>query len=88
MILKYLNKISVFFLIIAIKIYQIFFSPLLRFNCRYLPTYSEYSITVLKDQGLINGLYYTFKRILSCHPFGGHGYDPIPKKIKKDLYNG
>ena len=38
----------------------------------------------LKEYGLIVGLFYSAKRILLCHPFGGHGYDPVPKKFTKD----
>ena len=88
MIIKYLNLFPILFLIVLIKIYKLVLSPLLKSNCRYLPTCSEYSITALKEQGLINGLYYSAKRVLSCHPFGGHGYDPVPKKINKDSTNG
>jgi len=85
MILKYLNIIFVYVLIFLIKAYQFFVSPLLKSNCRYLPTCSEYSITALKKYGFIVGLFFSVKRILSCHPFGGHGYDPVPKKINEDI---
>ena len=85
MIMKYLNIIFVYFLIFLIKAYQLFVSPLLKSNCRYLPTCSEYSITALKKYGFIVGLFFSVKRILSCHPFGGHGYDPVPKKINEDI---
>ncbi len=84
MILRYLNTTTTFLLILIIKIYQLIFSPLLKSNCRYLPTCSEYAIIALKDHGLITGIYYSIKRIISCHPFGRHGYDPVPKKIIKD----
>ena len=84
MIIKYLNLFPILFLIVLIKIYQLVLSPLLKSNCRYLPTCSDYAITALKEHGLIVGLYYVFKRIFSCHPLGGHGYDPVPKKIIKD----
>ena len=84
MILRYLNALSALFFILLIKIYQLTFSPLLKSNCRYLPTCSEYAITALKEHGLIIGLYYSTKRLLSCHPFGGHGHDPVPKKLIKD----
>jgi len=85
MIFKYLNILSIYALIIFIKAYQYTLSPILKSNCRYLPTCSEYSVISLKQHGLIIGIYYTAKRISSCHPFGGHGYDPVPKKSNKDL---
>ena len=84
MILRYLNALSARFFILLIKIYQLTLSSLLKSHCRYLPTCSEYAITALKEHGLIIGLYYSTKRLLSCHPFGGHGHDPVPKKLIKD----
>ena len=71
-------------IILLIKIYKILISPFLKNNCRYLPTCSEYSIEALKKFGLFVGLYYSIKRIIRCHPFGGQGYDPLPNKIKKE----
>ncbi len=47
-------------------------------NCRYTPTCSQYSIDALKKHGAIKGFWLGMKRILSCHPWGGHGYDPVP----------
>ena len=84
MILKYLNTIATYLLILLIKIYQLLLSPLLKSNCRYLPTCSEYAITALKEHGLFIGIYYSIKRIFSCHPLGGNGYDPVPKKLIKN----
>ena len=84
MILKFVNKIVINSLVSIIKLYQLIFSPLFKSNCRYLPTCSDYSITALKEHGLIIGLFYSTKRIFSCHPLGGHGYDPVPKKFIKD----
>ncbi len=77
------NKIVLYPVIFLIKIYQTIISPLLGQNCRYLPTCSEYTIEAFKTHGLIKGFYLAIKRISSCHPFGGHGYDPIPKKKMK-----
>tara|TARA_B100000029_G_scaffold110214_5_gene101998 strand:+ start:2053 stop:2202 length:150 start_codon:yes stop_codon:yes gene_type:complete len=45
-----------------------------------MPTCSEYSIIALKEYGVIKGVYYSIFRIFKCHPFGGSGYDPVPKK--------
>jgi putative component of membrane protein insertase Oxa1/YidC/SpoIIIJ protein YidD len=34
----------------------------------------------LQNWGLIKGLYLSVRRIMKCHPWGGKGYDPVPKK--------
>ena len=78
-----LNKIIIFPLLIIIKVYQLLISPILQGNCRFLPTCSEYAIESLKSHGLIKGIILTIKRIARCHPWGGHGYDPIPSKDLK-----
>jgi putative membrane protein insertion efficiency factor len=67
-------------LITIIKGYQILISPLLPAKCRYQPTCSHYCIEALKTHGLRNGGLLGIKRILRCHPWGGSGYDPVPKK--------
>ena len=85
MIKRYQNNFLITLSIFIIKAYQFFLSPILKANCRYLPTCSEYSINALKEYGLGKGVYYSLKRILKCHPFGGHGYDPVPKKIDKEI---
>jgi len=77
--------IKIFPLILIIKSYQWFISPLLKTNCRYLPTCSEYTILSLKEHGVVKGLSLSFKRIFSCHPYGGKGYDPVPKKKRKEI---
>lgn len=79
------NMIKILPFILVIKLYQWFVSPILKTNCRYLPTCSEYAVLSLKKHGIIKGLYLTFKRIFSCHPYGGEGYDPVPKKIRKEI---
>jgi len=61
-----------------IKIYQYTISPLLGASCRYQPSCSQYGIEALKKHGFFKGGYLTVKRILSCHPWGGHGHDPVP----------
>ena len=66
-----------------IKIYKFLISPLLGNSCRYLPTCSEYSIEALKTYGFIKGLSLSLKRIMSCHPWGNSGFDPVKKQIKE-----
>ena len=74
-----MNKLFSKLFILLIKVYQITLSPFLGANCRYMPTCSAYSIEALKIHGAIKGSYLAIKRILSCHPWGGSGYDPVPK---------
>ncbi len=47
-------------------------------SCRYEPSCSKYGIEALQKHGFFKGSYLTIKRILSCHPWGGHGHDPVP----------
>jgi len=82
---KLFHTISILPIILIIRIYQFFVSPILKTNCRYLPTCSNYSLESFKEYGIIKGGYLSLKRISHCHPFGGHGYDPVPKKIRKEM---
>ncbi len=61
-----------------VKLYRITISPLLGANCRYQPTCSAYAIEALKTHGAFRGSALAAKRIARCHPWGGHGYDPVP----------
>ena len=75
-------NIFTYLLIKFIKIYKFLVSPLLGSSCRYFPTCSEYSIESLKTYGLFKGLFLSLKRILSCHPWGSGGFDPVKKEMK------
>lgn len=77
--MKKIRQIAILPLLLLIKIYQWIISPLLGPNkCRYQPTCSHYAIEALQKHGLFKGGFLAAKRILSCHPWGGHGYDPVP----------
>ena len=77
--MKKIRQILIFPLLLLIKIYQLVLSPILGPNkCRYQPTCSHYAAEALKKHGLLKGGFLATKRILSCHPWGGHGYDPVP----------
>ena len=75
-------NIITYLLIRLIKIHKFLISPLFGNSCRYFPTCSDYSIESLKTYGLIKGLFLSLKRILSCHPWGNGGFDPVKKEMK------
>lgn len=64
--------------VLVIKFYQRIISPYLMPSCRYTPSCSEYGVEAFRKHGFFKGCCLTLKRILSCHPWGGHGYDPVP----------
>ncbi len=76
--MKMMLQILSFPFIAIIKLYQLVISPWLGPSCRYIPTCSQYAIEALKKYGPLKGLWLTLKRIAKCHPWGGHGHDPVP----------
>ncbi|MGV0833322.1 membrane protein insertion efficiency factor YidD [Empedobacter brevis] len=75
-----MNNLLIKPFIIVVRFYQFAISPWMGSNCRYQPTCSSYMIEALKEHGLLKGMWLGTKRIGRCHPWGGHGYDPVPKK--------
>lgn len=75
-------KILSYPFILIVRFYQYVISPLFPSACRYQPTCSHYMIGALQKHGPFKGLYLGIKRIFSCHPFGGHGEDPVPEAFE------
>ena len=76
--MKILRKILINIITGIIRLYQRAISPLLGRNCRFDPSCSEYSLQAFRRYGVFKGFYLSIKRIVRCHPWGGHGYDPLP----------
>ena len=67
------------FFIFMITLYRHHISPIKGGSCcRYIPTCSEYALEAIEKYGALKGGWLALKRILRCHPWGGHGYDPVP----------
>ena len=64
--------------IVLIRFYQLVISPWLGPKCRYTPTCSQYALEAFKKYGPFKGFWLSLKRVSSCHPWGGSGYDPVP----------
>ncbi|WP_428086629.1 membrane protein insertion efficiency factor YidD [Candidatus Thioglobus sp.] len=69
-----------YLLLIPIRFYQLFISPLLGSNCRFQPTCSQYAYDSIKSHGFFKGFALSAKRIGKCHPWHEGGFDPVPKK--------
>lgn len=64
-------------LLLIIRFYRVFISPLKPPTCRFYPTCSLYAIEAIEKYGAFKGGYLAGKRILKCHPFHAGGYDPV-----------
>jgi hypothetical protein len=82
--LKTITKILAIPFIWLVRFYQIAISPYLPPSCRYTPTCSSYTLEALRKHGIFKGGWLSIKRIVSCNPWGGHGYDPVPEKEEKN----
>ena len=74
------RKILTFPFVVLILFYRKAISPFLPNSCRYTPTCSQYGLDAFRKHGLLKGFFLTARRILSCNPWGGSGYDPVPEK--------
>ncbi len=74
-----IKKVLIFPFVVLVKLYQNLISPLTPATCRYQPTCSHYTLEALQKHGLLKGGLLAIKRIFSCHPWGGSGYDPVPE---------
>ncbi len=74
-------------LIAAVKLYRAFPSSRLP-SCRFDPTCSQYALDALRIWGARRGVLLTMRRICRCHPWGGWGYDPVPKTWDTRLGRG
>ncbi len=61
-----------------IGFYQRWLSPLMGPSCRYQPSCSAYAREALERHGLLRGGWLSLRRLMRCHPWGGHGFDPVP----------
>ncbi|MDD2233349.1 MAG: membrane protein insertion efficiency factor YidD [Desulfitobacteriaceae bacterium] len=64
-------------IIILIRLYQKYISPLKKPSCRFFPTCSEYMVQALIKYGFFKGIGKSIIRIMKCQPFHPGGHDPI-----------
>lgn len=61
-----------------IHAYRWTLKPLIGWECRHLPTCSEYALEAIDRNGAWRGSWLALARICRCHPWGTHGYDGVP----------
>ncbi|MBZ9689771.1 membrane protein insertion efficiency factor YidD [Clostridium estertheticum] len=64
-------------LILGIKSYRKYISPLKRPCCIFYPTCSQYTLEAIEKHGALKGSIMGIKRILRCHPYNKGGFDPV-----------
>lgn len=67
-------------LVLPLRFYQRFLSPLKPPCCRFAPTCSQYAIEAISKRGFLVGCALAAWRLLRCQPFGAPGFDPVPER--------
>lgn len=73
-----IRRIGIAPFLALIWLYQNAVSPFFPSTCRFTPTCSQYAAEAFQKYGLWKGFLLTLNRLRRCHPWGGHGYDPLP----------
>ena len=75
-------------LILLIRFYRRFLSPLKPRTCRFHPTCSAYALEALERHGAFWGSYLAVRRVLRCHPWNPGGLDPVPVRFPPGKVRG
>jgi putative membrane protein insertion efficiency factor len=66
-----------------IRAYKYLLSPWFTGACRFVPSCADYTAEAIARHGFIRGSWLGARRLSRCHPFGGHGHDPVPQSLSK-----
>lgn len=75
---RWLVRLPANILILLVRFYQVFISPLSAPSCRFYPCCSQYSRVSLQRFGAVKGTWLTVRRLLRCHPWNPGGVDHVP----------
>ncbi|MDR0816380.1 MAG: membrane protein insertion efficiency factor YidD [Desulfovibrio sp.] len=73
-----MNRLLTGVVVLPIRVYQRFISPVLPPACRFYPTCSAYAAEAILRHGVLRGGLLALRRLARCHPFGDFGCDPVP----------
>jgi putative membrane protein insertion efficiency factor len=68
-----------------IRVYKLTLSPYFTGSCRYTPGCADYMSESIARHGVLRGGWLGTRRLCRCHPFGGHGYDPVPTSLDQPI---
>ncbi|MFO7790930.1 MAG: membrane protein insertion efficiency factor YidD [Bacteroidota bacterium] len=80
--MKYLLRFITALLVYMVKFYKYAISPYTPNSCRHIPSCSNYTVEALQKHGPVAGTWLGIKRLAKCHPWGTHGFDPVPERLK------
>ena len=63
-----------------IRAYKLLISPLFTGSCRFYPSCADYMSEAIHLHGAVTGVWLGTRRLARCHPFGSHGFDPVPRR--------
>ncbi|MDQ6999137.1 MAG: membrane protein insertion efficiency factor YidD [Mariprofundus sp.] len=78
MLVKMLRQLTQRSILLLVRFYQLFISPVIPPHCAHTPTCSNYMVEAIQKHGAGRGVWFGVKRLLRCHPFSKGGYDPVP----------
>ena len=84
--MKIIKQFFSWLFILLIRFYQTAISPHTPPACRFTPTCSQYALEAIKKYGPFKGGFLAIKRILRCNPWGGSGYDPVPRHFAAVIF--
>jgi uncharacterized protein len=70
-------------LLAALALYRATVSRMLPPSCRFVPSCSVYAADAVRAHGALRGSWLALRRLLRCHPLGGHGLDQVPTRGKR-----
>lgn len=73
------SLVAVRAVLLLLRAYKLLVSPFFAGVCRYTPSCSEYMAEAVNAHGASRGVWMGTRRLCRCHPWGGHGYDPVPR---------